>query len=108
MKKFFNITILYFSLDNFIRKEHIEIDYLNLYGNFEQLSVAILSCQNDTECIGVFEEGCHQEGPFSLLKTGYLTTHDGWNCIYSKKDSQGRYEGNANLVAVITNRHIII
>ena len=46
------------------------MDYANLYEyeNYERLSYATMACQNDTECMGVFEEACDQDGPFSLVK----------------------------------------
>ena len=80
-------------LDNFIRKERIDIDYQNEYGNYERLSFATLACQNDTECIGVFEAACDRDGPFTLVKKGFYTPPRGYHCIYNKKESQGRYAG---------------
>ena len=43
--------ILHFSLDNFIRKEKIGVDYDNVYGYYERLAFATIACENDTECI---------------------------------------------------------
>ena len=56
----------------------------NLYDQHEYLNEAKIACVNDSQCIGVYEDSCNKIGPFMLLKSGFLTSVSGTNCIYKK------------------------
>ena len=56
----------------------------NLYDQHEHLNEAKIACVNDSQCIGIYEDSCDKDGPFMLLKSGFLTSVSGTNCIYKK------------------------
>ena len=73
-------------LDHFILMEGIIIDTGNTFDRHEQLSVAKIACAKDSNCIAIYEPSCDKNGPFMLLKNGFLTSVHGTNCIYKKKN----------------------
>ena len=73
------------SSDEFVLKERILIDASNIFDQHKHLSVAKVACSNDSKCIGVYEASCDDNGPFMLIKNGFLTSVFGTNCIYKKR-----------------------
>ena len=61
------------------------MDKSNTFNQYEQLSDAKVACSNDSNCIGIYEASCDKNGPFTLLKNGFVTSEFGTNCIYKKK-----------------------
>ena len=76
-------------LDNFIVKDNIQVDGSNTYGYHEKLNFAEIACEKDSQCIGIFDESCDKNGPFSLLKNGFMTPISTSNCLYKKKHYEG-------------------
>ena len=72
-------------LDDFILMEDIIIDKANTFDRHEQLHVAKIACAKDSNCIAIYEPSCYKNGPFMLIKNGFLTSLHGTNCIYKKK-----------------------
>ena len=62
----------------------MQIHMSNLYDQHTHLNEAKIACVNDSQCIGVYEDSCNKIGPFVLLKSGFLTSVSGTNCIYKK------------------------
>ena len=76
-------------VDNFILQSNVEVDDSNSYGHHQNLSGAEITCENDSQCIGIYDPSCNRNGPFTLVKNGYMTSYSSQNCIYKKK----RYNG---------------
>ena len=74
-----------YSLDNFVSKGGILVDEPNMYRAHEDITVAQFVCENDSQCIGIYDAGCDQEGPFSLVKKGLVTSASAADCIFKKK-----------------------
>ena len=55
------------------------------YGHFERLNFAKIACENDSQCIGIYDRHCKGQGPFALVKRGFMTSISGSNCIHKKK-----------------------
>ena len=49
-----------------------------------------MACRNDMECIGVYDESCDEDGPFLLVRSGFMDSRYGPNCIYKKKSYGGK------------------
>ena len=62
----------------------MQIHMSNLYDQHKHLNEAKIACENDSQCIGIYEDSCDKDGPFLLLKSGFLTSVSGTNCIYKK------------------------
>ena len=56
----------------------------NLYDQHKHLNEAMIACENDSQCIGIYDDSCDKDGPFLLLKSGFVTSVSGTNCIYKK------------------------
>lgn len=65
------------------------MDASNKYNSYEQLDFAAMSCRNDSECVGIYDEGCDSNGPFLHIRKGFMRPSHGRNCLHKKK----RYEG---------------
>ena len=57
----------------------------NTYGEYTNLNLAKAECKKDSQCIGIYEASCHKNGPFTLIKHGFVTSVFGTNCLYKKK-----------------------
>ena len=77
--------------DNFILGENIKIDMSNTYDKYDRLSSAKTACSYDRQCIGIYEDMCDKKGPFLLVKSNFMTTVSGTNCIYKKKTYGKKY-----------------
>ena len=56
------------------------------YGNFNDVKTAEDSCANDSNCKGVWDQGCDESSSdVYLCKVGY--DYDSWSsdCVYDKK-----------------------
>ena len=63
----------------------------NKYNNYEQLDFAAMSCRNDSECVGIYDEGCDSYGPFMHVRQGFMRPlFGGPNCVYKKKVYHGK------------------
>ena len=77
-------------LHDFALHINTEVKVTNRYNSYEQLDFAAMSCRNDSECVGIYDEGCDSHGPFPHVRRGFMRPpFDGPNCVYKKK----RYEG---------------
>ena len=81
-----------YSLDNYITQVNIKVDESNKYGQFEKKIFAEIACDIDTECIGIYDASCDQEGPFMLVKKGFMISNWSPDCINKKKTYHGRNE----------------
>ena len=52
-----------------------------------------MSCENDTDCFGIYDGYCDENGPFVKLKRGFMTADYSPNCVYKKK----KYEGTLRI-----------
>ena len=67
-----------------------EVEASNKYNSYEQLDFAAMSCRNDSECVGLYDEGCDFYGPFLHVRRGFFVrSFKGPNCVHKRK----RYEG---------------
>ena len=87
--------------NNFVMKEHVQIDSSNIYRQYDRLNFAELACENDSKCIGIFDASCDEKGPFLLFQKGYMTSYRAPNCIYKKK----RYELDSKCFDVSMHKH---
>ena len=63
----------------------------NKYNSYEQLDFAVMSCRNDSVCVGIYDEDCDSYGPFLHVKRGFMRpSFDGPNCVYKKKIYHGK------------------
>ena len=63
----------------------------NKYNSYEQLDFAAMSCRNDLECVGIYDEGCDSYGPFLHVRRGFMRpSFHGPNCVYKKKTYHGK------------------
>ena len=76
--------------DDFVVNTNSEVDASNKYSSYEQLDFAAMACRNDSECVGIYDEGCDGYGPFQLIKKGFIRSHYGSNCVHKKKRFDGR------------------
>ena len=76
-------------LDDFILNINSEVDASNKYNSYEQLDSAVMSCRNDSECVGIYDEGCDSRGPFLHIRRGFMRSENDPHCVHKKK----RYEG---------------
>ena len=77
-------------LDDFVVNTNSEVDASNKYSSYEKVDVAAMACRNDSECVGIYDEGCDSYGPFLHIKRGFIRSHDGSNCVHKKKRYDGR------------------
>ena len=77
-------------LDPFVLEQRIIIDNSNTYEQHKQLAFAKMACENDTECIGVYDEFCDEDGPFLKVKRGFMTSSYSPNCLFKKKQYEGK------------------
>ena len=52
-----------------------------------------MACTNDTDCVGIYDEGCDKDGPFLRIRKGFMSSKYGPNCVYKKKS----YDGTKNV-----------
>ena len=76
--------------DEFSKKANSICFTTNQYGSYELLNFAELACENDAECIGIYDDHCDRKGPFQLCKYG-IFEQDSYtpSCIYQKKEYNG-------------------
>ena len=76
-------------MDDFVLMLNSVVEASNKYNNYEQLDFAAMSCRNDSECVGIYDEDCDSQGPFLHVRRGFMRTpFNGPNCVHKKK----RYE----------------
>ena len=61
----------------------------DIYGEYMLRKFAELACSNDSQCIGIQDEGCNGIGVFRMCKNGFRNPSS--SCIYHKKKNKGRY-----------------
>ena len=67
------------------------MDEANKYKSYEQFNFAEKSCMNDSECVGIYDEGCDSYGPFLHVRRGFMRpSFDGPNCVHKKKGYDGK------------------
>ena len=71
--------------DDFLLQNNVKIDESNKYGKHTQLNSAKMTCSNDNQCIGIYDDFCDNIGPFFLLKKGFVTSFSDPNCIHRRK-----------------------
>ena len=77
-------------IDNFDVHVNIKVDATDLYDQYYRLIFAKIACGNDKQCIGIYDASCDQQGPFLLLKRGFITVYSSLNCIHKKKTYDGK------------------
>ena len=60
----------------------------NKYNGYDKIDFAAVSCGNDSECVGIYDESCDSYGPFQLVRRGFMRSYYSPNCVHKKK----RYE----------------
>ena len=67
-----------------------EVEETNKYNSYEQLDSAAMSCRNDSECIGIYDESCDSNGPFMHVRRGFWIPAYGRNCVHEKKKYESK------------------
>ena len=88
-------------------KENVQVDLSNTYFQYDDLEVAKRACKKDSQCIGVFLAICNMNGPYMLLKRGFVISVSGVNCLYKKK-RDGRYIFLVMLFPIIEIHMLVI
>ena len=81
-----------FIADDFKLKEYSACARSNIYDNFNHLSLAKNACNQDPQCIGVYDRKGDNTGPFQLCRHGFITPDvTVSSCIYKKRSYIGWY-----------------
>jgi len=68
-----------------------EPDATNKYNSYDRLDFAAMACKNDSECVGIYDEGCDNSGPFQHIRRGCRRSDYLPNCVYKKTRYDGTY-----------------
>ena len=71
-------------------KVNIQVDESNKYGHHDRLNFAEIACENDSHCIGIYDDSGEQNGPFELVTRGFMTSRSKKSSIIHAKK---RYDG---------------
>ena len=77
-------------LDSFVVNSNTLVEPSYLYSTHENKNVAEFVCENDSQCIGIYDPGCDQKGPFKLVKNGLMISSVATDCMFKKKRYNGR------------------
>ena len=71
------------------------MDASNKYNSSERLDFATMECKNDSECLGIYDEGCDKKGSFLQIKTGFMRSEFGTatSCVHKKKSYKRKETG---------------
>ena len=88
---FTNISLLLvFLSDDFVVYKNIVLDTSIKYDRYQNLDSAEMACRNDTECIGIYDENCDEDGPFLPIRSFFMDIKYQPNCIYKKRSYEGK------------------
>ena len=80
---------MFFLLDSFTLQQRSIIEASNTYEQYELLALAKMEYENDSNCIGIYDGYCDEEGPFLKLRRGFMTSDYSPNCVYKKRKYKG-------------------
>ena len=85
-----NVSLLgaYLS-DDVVVYKNIMLDTSIKYEEYQNLESAEIACRNDTECIGIYDKNCDEDGPFLPIRSGFMDSKYQPDCIYKKKSYEG-------------------
>ena len=79
-----------FLSDDFVVYKNIVLDTSIKYDRYQNLDSAEMACRNDTECIGIYDENCDEDGPFLPIRSFFMDIKYQPNCIYKKRSYEGK------------------